>query len=299
MPGTIDGVPRGLEPVSAHTGPFPHPPFLAAAERAVASAGAEELVITSDTGAVALAVESDAVRFAGDESITDYHSPLGPDAAEALREALTLSGARSFALDSMPADTCGLVVSVLDALGASHTVEVHAATGVLDLPDSYEDWLMAIGKKERHEVRRKRRRFEEEFGPITVEEVGVAGVDPFCDLHRTSPGDKGTFMTPTMQVFFRELVERAGASIHNLVCEGRTLAAAFGFETEHGYYYYNSAFDAAAAHTSPGVVLLSAIIEHQIERGAQVFDFLKGAESYKYRHGAVPRDLYVARGTLP
>ncbi len=299
MPVTIDDVPGGLEPVSAHTGPFPLPPFLAAAERAHASAGAEELVVARDTGAVALAVESGTVRFAGDESITDYHSPLGPGAAEALAEALTLSGARGFTFDSMPSDTCDLVVSVLDALGASHTVEVHAATGVLDLPGSYEGWLMAIGRKERHEVRRKRRRFEEEFGPITVEEVGAQGVDAFCDLHRTSPGDKGTFMTPTMQAFFAELVERAGASIHNLVCEGRTVASAFGFETEHGYYYYNSAFDAAAAHTSPGVVLLSAIIEHQIERGAQVFDFLKGAESYKYRHGAVPRELYVARGTLP
>jgi len=292
-------LPRDLDAVSSHTGPFPHAPFLSAAERALSTPDTEAIVVAGDSGAVALSVESGVARFAGHESITDYHSPLGVRAMEALEEALGISGASRFELDSMPRDTTDLVVSVLEHIGASFTVEAHAATGVLDLPGSYEDWLTGIGKKERHEVRRKRRRFEEEFGEITVEEVGVEGVDAFCVLHRTSPGDKGSFMTPTMQSFFAELVTAAGATIHNLVCEGRTLASAFGFETLHGYYYYNSAFDGAAAHTSPGVVLLSAIIEHQIERGAQVFDFLKGAESYKYRHGAVARDLFVARGTLP
>jgi CelD/BcsL family acetyltransferase involved in cellulose biosynthesis len=293
------GLPRDLAAISPHTGPFPHAPFLTAAERAFATPDTEAIVIAGDSGAVALSVESDVARFAGDASITDYHSPLGSGAAAALADALAASGASRFELDSMPSETTDLVTSVLDRIGASYIVDVHAATGVLDLPESYEDWLMGIGKKERHEVRRKRRRFEEEFGVITVDEVGAEGVGAFCDLHRASPGDKGTFMTPTMEAFFSELVTSAGASIHNLVCDGRTLASAFGFETAHGYYYYNSAFDGAAAQTSPGVVLLSAIIEHQIERGAQVFDFLKGAESYKYRHGAVPRELFVARGTLP
>lgn len=299
MPSPLAGLPRDLVPISSHTGPFPHSPFLTAAERALAAPDTEAIVVAGESGAVALSVESGVARFAGHESITDYHSPLGTAAGEALADALASSGVSRFELDSMPRDTSDLVASVLDGVGASYMVEIHAATGVLDLPSSYEDWLRGIGKKERHEVRRKRRRFEEEFGEITVEEVGVEGVDAFCDLHRTSPGDKGSFMTPTMQGFFTELVTSAGASIHNLVCEGRTLASAFGFETAHGYYYYNSAFDGAAAHTSPGVVLLSAIIEHQIERGAQVFDFLKGAESYKYRHGAVPRELFVARGTMP
>ena len=47
---------------------------------------------------------------------------------------------------------------------------------------------------------------------------------------------------------------------------------------------------------SPGVVLFSAMIETEIERGAAVFDFLKGDEQYKFRHGAQPRQLYVIEG---
>ena len=118
-------------------------------------------------------------------------------------------------------------------------------------------------------------------------------------MHRTSPGDKGEFMTPSMAAFFGDLVTGAGAVIHLLVCGGRPLAAAFGFETDAGYFYYNSALETDAAHASPGVVLFSTMIDTQIERGATVFDFLKGDERYKFRHGAEPRQLYALEGSLP
>ena len=40
-------------------------------------------------------------------------------------------------------------------------------------------------------------------------------------------------------------------------------------------------------------------IEVLIERGAGVFDFLKGSEQYKFRHGAEPRQLFVIEGRTP
>ena len=49
---------------------------------------------------------------------------------------------------------------------------------------------------------------------------------------------------------------------------------------------------------SPGVVLFSSMIERQIERGVPVFDFLKGDEAYKYRHGAAPRPLFAIEGVI-
>ena len=176
---------------------------------------------------------------------------------------------------------------------------VHESTAVLDLPETYDDWLMSIGKKERHEVRRKRRKFEAEFGEIRVERSGPEAIDSFCAMHRTSGGDKGTFMTPDMQSYFLDLLETAGASIHSLVCNGTIRASAFGFETDDGYFFYNSAFDPGAASASPGVVLLSTMIEQEIVRGAKVFDFLKGDEPYKFRHGASARPLYVFEGVIP
>jgi len=284
--------------VATNVGPFPHRPFLAAVERAEGTQTADLIPISTDTMAIVLVREETGLRFAGPQGLTDYHSTLGED-PEGLALALEGMPSSRFRFDSLPSEACVVVAGALDRLGATYTLERHDATAVLDLPPSFEDWLASIGRKERHEVRRKRRRFIEEFGEIDVVDAGVESLDAFCAMHRSSGGEKGSFMTPVMQGFFHDLLTDAGAGIHHLVCDGRIRASAFGFETPEGYYYYNSAYDADAAMASPGVVLFSMLIERQIARGAGIFDFLKGDEPYKYRHGASPRPLLVAEGVLP
>jgi CelD/BcsL family acetyltransferase involved in cellulose biosynthesis len=51
-------------------------------------------------------------------------------------------------------------------------------------------------------------------------------------------------------------------------------------------YLYNSAFEMEARRLSPGLILVSQQIEEAIERGFEVFDFLRGPERYKYQLGA-------------
>ena len=74
--------------------------------------------------------------------------------------------------------------------------------------------------------------------------------------------------------------------------DGSPVAAAFGFEDDVAYYLYNSAFDPSAGRVSPGVVLVSLLIERAIATGKTIFDFLKGDEPYKFRLGAEPRPLF-------
>jgi CelD/BcsL family acetyltransferase involved in cellulose biosynthesis len=284
--------------VAPRTGPFPHGPFLRAVEEASGTPNEDLIVVDSGTIACILVEDAGTIRFAGPEALTDYHSPLGADVEGLAGAFRDMSGAR-LRLDSMPHEACDVVVQALDAVGAEFSVSEHEATAVLDLPDTVDAWLASIGKKERHEVRRKRRRFVEEFGEVAIVEAGPEAMEAFCAMHRASEGPKGSFMTATMEAFFLSLVTTAGASIHNLVCDGRTRASAFGFETPDGYYYYNSAYDPDAAMASPGVVLLASLIERQISRGAAVFDFLKGDEAYKYRHGARRRPLFVVEGVVP
>jgi CelD/BcsL family acetyltransferase involved in cellulose biosynthesis len=45
--------------------------------------------------------------------------------------------------------------------------------------------------------------------------------------------------------------------------------------------------------------MLGLLIEDQIRRGAEVFDFLKGDEQYKFRLGAEKRPLFRLQGRLP
>lgn len=187
-------------------------------------------------------------------------------------------------------------MDALDLARIEASVSEHETAAVLTLPATFDDWLGSLGKKQRHEVRRKRRRFEENFGTIKIERHTDDAIEAFCAMHRLSAGEKAGFMTEPMEDFFTELLASAGASIHLLTCDGVPRAAAFGFETEDGYFYYNSAYDPAAAMSSPGIVLFSSMIKTEIERGAPVFDFLKGDEPYKFRHGAEPRRLYSIGG---
>lgn len=169
---------------------------------------------------------------------------------------------------------------------------------MLDLPQTFDEWLMGIGKKERHEVRRKRRRFEAEFGPASIVPGGNNALATFCSMHRESEGEKGSFMTGSMEQFSQISWKMPVLSCthwyarphpcHRLWLgnRGRLLLLQLGVRL----------------HSSvrlPGVVLFSSMIEMEIQRGAKVFDFLKGDESYKFRHGAKARQLFVIEGQIP
>lgn len=285
-------------PSAPRTGPFPFRPFLETVWNHRTDRAAELVVATGNDSAVALAVSDDLVQLVGEPDLTDYHAPVGPHITEVLVEALSSYRGRKVRFDSLPLEATPQVMRALELVGGNPTLHQHDQTAVLDLPPTFEEWLTGIGKKERHEVRRKRRRFEAEFGHLEIVLGDDDAFPTFCSMHRTSEGDKGMFMTAEMEAYFGDLTANAGAVVHELVCDGRTLATAFGWETEDGYYYYNSAFDPSAAFASPGVVLFTAMIETEIRRGASVFDFLKGNETYKFRHGASPRPLYVVEGEL-
>ena len=294
-----DAFPQDLEPIADSIGPFASRPFLEVVWNHRETAGLDLHIEAGPHGAVALVTDGTRVEFAGQSNLTDYHSPLGPVGGEVLTRALGGYRNTSVHLDSLTLETVATVEDAVRGAGGEPITSQHEVTAVLDLPDSYEDWLASIGKKERHEVRRKRRRFVAEFGDIEIVPHGSEAITMFCAMHRTSQGDKGMFMTGEMQSYFEDLLDTGGAMIHTLVCDGIPRANAFGFETDDGYFYYNSAYDMDAAMASPGIVLLASMIEAQIARGARVFDFLKGDERYKFKHGASPRPLYSVSGHMP
>ena len=298
-PNPWESFPSGLDPLAPNTGPFPRAPFLEAVWNYRDTRDLDLHIEVVDEGAVGLVVSDGLVEFAGQSNLTDYHSPVGPGASRAIAAALAKHPGKSFHFDSLPEEVVPAVETAVAMADAESVTERHATTAVLSLPSTYEEWLASIGKKERHEVRRKRRRFTAEFGEIKVVRNGSDAIDMFCAMHRTSHGEKGTFMTDKMQRYFEELIVSSGASIHTLTCDEIPRANAFGFETGEGYFFYNSAYDIDASMASPGIVLLASMIEAQIERGARVFDFLKGSERYKFKHGAAPRPLYAVSGQMP
>jgi CelD/BcsL family acetyltransferase involved in cellulose biosynthesis len=102
-----------------------------------------------------------------------------------------------------------------------------------------------------------------------------------------------------MERFFTDLTAAAGARIDVLCNEaGTPVASAYGFQDGSGYYLYNSAYEPDAADASPGIVLVTELIRRAIADGLAHFDFLKGDEVYKFRHGAQRRPLYLLEATI-
>jgi CelD/BcsL family acetyltransferase involved in cellulose biosynthesis len=279
-----------VTPTATHVGPFGRPAFLDVLHDHWPR-GTVESLEGPDGGASVELVDGVAMGV-GHRDLVDYRSPRGPSGVEML---VRLVGNRPLRMDSLPASVAEGLADALRADGRSVTVEEQDVAAVLALPDSFDEWLASISKKERHETRRKRRRYEETVGPARIArfEEAPERLDEFVALHRTSAGDKGSFMTDEMAGYFGAVMALDGWGIDALVTpEGDMAAAGFSFHGDDGYYLYNSAFDRSFSEASPGVVLIASLIEFAIEEGQMLFDFLKGDEVYKFRLGAEPRPLF-------
>ena len=178
----------------------------------------------------------------------------------------------------------------------------------VDLPDSWDDYLAMLSRKQRHELRRKMRRAERSARVEIVEASDLAMLDDhlatFIALHEASTADKADFMRdPRMQEFFgrvaRTTLENGWLDLSFLTLNGEWAASMFCFRYQGAVMVYNSGFDPRAyASLSPGLVLLGHRIKQAIETGWREFDFMQGDERYKYDLGGQDRPvrrLFVRR----
>ena len=168
-----------------------------------------------------------------------------------------------------------------------------------DAPD-LDAFLATLGKKERHEIRRKIRRAEA-AGPVALSESSepLADLDAFIDLHQRRWGADGLFPpTPggdASRIFIRRLFETFGPGGAIRLCfltiGGRRIAAGITFEADDTIAYYNAGVDPEARELSPGVVMIARYVERAIATGRRRLDLLRGDEAYKYEWGAVDEPI--------
>ena len=106
-------------------------------------------------------------------------------------------------------------------------------------------------------------------------------------------------MNPEVATFFRRVahafMKLGWLRLDFLEIAGRPVASTFAFEIDDAFYLYNSAYEPDAGRLSPGLVLVSQLVESSIEKGLSKFDFLRGPERYKYQLGAQAVPLNNAR----
>jgi CelD/BcsL family acetyltransferase involved in cellulose biosynthesis len=206
-------------------------------------------------------------------------------------------------LRGLPEDSAWLGALAAAGRDAGLTVDVdrEAVAPCLELPATFDDYLAALPGKRRHEIRRKDRRLRETHPDATVVDAAPdtigSDLDRFVELHRSSPGEKGRFMFPGMELFFRRLADSLLADgtfrLSFLEAGGEKIAGAVGFRDGPTFRLYNSAYEHGAAGLAPGMVLVAQMIRSAIDEGRSRFDFLKGDLEYKHRFG--PRRRRIGR----
>jgi CelD/BcsL family acetyltransferase involved in cellulose biosynthesis len=173
---------------------------------------------------------------------------------------------------------------------------------VVSLPpeSDVDGYLATLGKKERHEIRRKVRRAEA-LGEVRLDDSAdpLGDLETFITLHQKRWGADGLFPdTPggaQSRVLFRRLFELHEADgplrLTFLSVGGRQIAAGIHFETADGYLYYNAGVDPDARDLSPGVLMVHAYVARALAAGVRRLDFLRGDEPYKYEWGAVDEPI--------
>jgi CelD/BcsL family acetyltransferase involved in cellulose biosynthesis len=175
-----------------------------------------------------------------------------------------------------------------------------------ELPSTWNEYLGRLKGKQRHEVRRKLRRLHE-TGTISYQTFDnkialEEQLDLFLHFFKESRDDKNIFMTSDREAFFRSLTKAMAAEgllrIGVLKLNSRPVAAVLCFNYRDILYLYNSGYDPAYRHLSVGLISKVLCIKESIKRGKKRFDFLKGAEAYKFRMGGKEIPLYRSRIVL-
>jgi len=168
----------------------------------------------------------------------------------------------------------------------------------LDLPHDLASYLSLLNSKQRHEVLRKERRLSEE-GEVAYEvksQAAAGDIEVFLDFFRESREDKNRFLTAEMESFFRDIIESTAIDhtlrLGMLKLNQIHIAVTLCFDHRDEIYLYNSGYNPAYRWLSAGLLSKYYSIKHSIETGKSRYDFLRGAERYKYHLGGSETQLF-------
>ena len=201
--------------------------------------------------------------------------------------------------------TLPVLKNAAEQRGWTYSAEIYQPTPYISLPGDFESYLNLLDKKQRHELRRKIRRAEESGRGvrwyIVDDEARLdAEMEVFIALMAHDP-EKAAFLTPAMRTQLKASAHatfRAGfLQLAFLEVDGEKACAYYNFDYANRIWVYNSGLDRKFMDISPGWVLLGYLLEWATSHKRAEFDFMRGNEDYKYRFGAVDRQVMRIRVT--
>ena len=257
----------------------------------------------SPLGIAPMQLQGDRLSFLGETDLFDYHDfiPADPAFYPVFFDCIESEPWRTLDLVSVPgwSPTFDLLPQAAVARGYAVTVEQEDLVPGVTLPGSWDDYLAALRKKDRHELRRKLRRLES-AGAVEMRLADAATLDGdlriFQEMMAESREEKRDFLSPERAAFFERAMHRmhdAGwLRLFLLMLDGEAVAAVVSFDYAGRRFLYNSGYRHGYSHLSVGLMLKALCIRDAIERGLTYFDLLRGDEPYKYHLGAADMAIH-------
>ncbi|HTY81820.1 MAG TPA: GNAT family N-acetyltransferase [Dehalococcoidales bacterium] len=258
-------------------------------------------------GIAPLRLKDKTAMFIGDPDVCDYVDFIAvPGREEEFCRAL---------LDNLQKDHIGVLemkdvrpdsmviknmVTAAKARGLEVVTTQNAVNVEMELPSDWELYLESLSTKQRHEARRKLRRLQEsgniEYHYIEESAAVPEAMDTFFKMFVESRRDKAEFLTKQREIFFKNMTSNmADAGLLKLgvlSLDGKLVAQLICFDYNNCVYLYNSGYEPDYVSLSVGMLSKTMAIKDAIEKGKKTFDFLKGAETYKFHLGGKEVPLY-------
>ncbi|MBI2954764.1 MAG: GNAT family N-acetyltransferase [Chloroflexi bacterium] len=277
---------------------------------------ADLLLITVKDGAAIIGIaplvkQGNVIRFVGGNDISDYLDIIAArgreqDVLSAVLQHLETLSWDELELGCLRQDSPTL--RYLPEIARTHDLacllEEQDVCPMLNLPGDWETYVGSLGKKDRHELRRKMRRLEGSrsfswyVAPPTTDTESYA--ETFLRLCRLSKEEKAAFLEDwRMEEFFRAIIRRflpnSVLKMYLLEIDGERVAVTLCFDQGEELWLYNSGFDPSYSQLSVGLLLKAFCIKDAIEDRKTRFDFLRGREPYKYDLGGSDTPVYRLR----
>ncbi|PPD58701.1 GNAT family N-acetyltransferase [Dehalogenimonas etheniformans] len=252
-------------------------------------------------GIAPLRIHGDAARFIGSADVCDYLDFMVKPGTEAhffdsLLEELNRSNIKTIELESLRPDSLAVkhLLPLVQSRGKSAELTDTDVSLDMPLPAIWDDYLLSLTTHQRHEIGRKMRRLEEageiRFDITAPGNVG-AELTTLIRLLRISRADKAEFMTGQMESYFRRMAESMNQAgflrFGHLQMGNEIVASVMCFDYNGIRYLYNSGYDPKYSSLSVGLLSKVYSIKDAIEQKMARYDFLKGAETYKYHLGGI------------
>jgi CelD/BcsL family acetyltransferase involved in cellulose biosynthesis len=227
-----------------------------------------------------------------------FYGPIGPNPTETLQAGLRHIQNTAHDWDLIDfrwvAETeggCAAESTALQLAGFDHSINLWHTSAQVDLHAGWQGYWNARKSVWRSNVRRCRRRLEEQFvvNHVRYRPLGAAHgqADPRWDLYeaceqiarRSWQGSSQSGTTLSHEVacdYFRAshaAAAKAGAvDLNLLLLDGQPAAFAYNYHFQGSVYGLRSGFDAAIAQDGAGTLLMAEMIEDSCRRGDTLID---------------------------